>query len=768
MATVDKYTIQMDVTGQAAVDKLKSSMGGLGSVIASIGVAAFIKSTIDMADAISDLSDATGLSISNIVTFREALQLAGGKADNAGKMIATFFNTLEQAATGSESAQKALQDVGISFNDLKTKSEAALLNEAVANLGAMEAGARRTADGIKVFGKAFRDIDPTAMTQLLKTGNYDEVIAGMKRLAAHADAMHTTMNNLQLAFAKLADQALTALEPIIGKLDDTGLKLDQAEKVIKLIGIALGVAFGAKVVLTIIEIVGAVSKLYTALKGVAILQIAMNAMTPKGLIMLGVGALAAAGGYLALNEALKDYEDGMKGAQKVGGVETPAGNVPSSDTTTKKPAFANAQLYSDAERQARHQALIAAKEQTKEIGLQNTNAQKYQQILNDTIGIEQSQADIIKMNASLQQDADQKILDLNKQIAIENAKGRGANADVVIELEKQKTQVYANLDATKKLKAEELSRLLIQRELVEKNALTFELYGKITNSLDKYRDSYLTIKDLVEGTITAEEASRRGAKQSLENQQLAETLSLEQQYNDAIIKGDTIAAQSAKERLASAEAIHGVQRMSLDLENQKTDALRKSGVAGAREAFDQIARSMDPYQKAQDQVNAAWGNITKSIDNFVDTGKFSFNDLTSSILKDMVKIELKALAMEAMGWFKTLLFGDVAGGKGGTGLLSLIGGFFAEGGQPPMGKASIVGEKGPELFIPRSAGTIVPNNQLGGAGGGQQVTNNHVTNNHYNVQAVDAKSVAQLFAENRKTLLGTMQMAQKELPYNNR
>ena len=30
---------------------------------------------------------------------------------------------------------------------------------------------------------------------------------------------------------------------------------------------------------------------------------------------------------------------------------------------------------------------------------------------------------------------------------------------------------------------------------------------------------------------------------------------------------------------------------------------------------------------------------------------------------------------------------------------------------------------------------------------------------------LDAKSVAQLFAENRKTLLGTVQMAQKEMPY---
>ena len=39
---------------------------------------------------------------------------------------------------------------------------------------------------------------------------------------------------------------------------------------------------------------------------------------------------------------------------------------------------------------------------------------------------------------------------------------------------------------------------------------------------------------------------------------------------------------------------------------------------------------------------------------------------------------------------------------------------------------------------------------------------NYITNN---IQAVDAKSVAQLFAENRKTLLGSVEMARRELPY---
>jgi len=40
---------------------------------------------------------------------------------------------------------------------------------------------------------------------------------------------------------------------------------------------------------------------------------------------------------------------------------------------------------------------------------------------------------------------------------------------------------------------------------------------------------------------------------------------------------------------------------------------------------------------------------------------------------------------------------------------------FANGGRPPVGRASLVGERGPELFVPSTAGTIIPNNQLGGS-----------------------------------------------------
>ena len=39
---------------------------------------------------------------------------------------------------------------------------------------------------------------------------------------------------------------------------------------------------------------------------------------------------------------------------------------------------------------------------------------------------------------------------------------------------------------------------------------------------------------------------------------------------------------------------------------------------------------------------------------------------------------------------------------------------FANGGRPPVGRPSIVGERGAELFVPDRAGTIIPNHAMGG------------------------------------------------------
>ena len=86
---------------------------------------------------------------------------------------------------------------------------------------------------------------------------------------------------------------------------------------------------------------------------------------------------------------------------------------------------------------------------------------------------------------------------------------------------------------------------------------------------------------------------------------------------------------------------------------------------------------------------------------------------------------------------------------------------FANGGDPPVGKASIVGERGPELFVPRTAGTIIPNNALGGMGGQTINYNGPIIQN---MSAIDTQSAVQFLAKNKQAVWSANQSAQRSMP----
>jgi hypothetical protein len=65
----------------------------------------------------------------------------------------------------------------------------------------------------------------------------------------------------------------------------------------------------------------------------------------------------------------------------------------------------------------------------------------------------------------------------------------------------------------------------------------------------------------------------------------------------------------------------------------------------------------------------------------------------------------------------------------------------------------MVGEHGPEIFLPGSAGTVIPNNQLAGG-----------TNVTYNINAVDASSFKQLLAQDPTFLYAVTEQGRKSIP----
>ena len=133
----------------------------------------------------------------------------------------------------------------------------------------------------------------------------------------------------------------------------------------------------------------------------------------------------------------------------------------------------------------------------------------------------------------------------------------------------------------------------------------------------------------------------------------------------------------------------------------------ENAAEGIKELNTELTQSEELVKGAYDIIS---GTLTDSISGLID-GTKEWGDVLSDIAGQLGKMFLNA---------------------GFSGLGSLLG--FANGGRPPTGEVSVVGERGPELFVPDSPGRVVPNNESkaalaqysagneGGGGGPMNVT----------------------------------------------
>ena len=188
---------------------------------------------------------------------------------------------------------------------------------------------------------------------------------------------------------------------------------------------------------------------------------------------------------------------------------------------------------------------------------------------------------------------------------------------------------------------------------------------------------------------------------------------------------------------------------------------------------------MQNLQNSAPVITEAFGDLRNTIQDFsyqatdylVDfcfTGKSSFSDLINSMLRDLARLTMQQnVTTPLAGWLGTLIGGFVGsstGYQGTSSFLTALGSLIvaprASGGPVYGGAPYLVGESGPELYVPRQSGTIVPNNKLGG-GGNVSVVNNISINRDGNVDVqTDAKTMPALgnliAAKTRETIMTEM------------
>ncbi|ATC65866.1 hypothetical protein CMV30_19000 [Nibricoccus aquaticus] len=122
-------------------------------------------------------------------------------------------------------------------------------------------------------------------------------------------------------------------------------------------------------------------------------------------------------------------------------------------------------------------------------------------------------------------------------------------------------------------------------------------------------------------------------------------------------------------------------------------------------------------QEIRDSFAGAFDSLGAEIADFAIDGEFQLSNFTDVVSKEVISTFAKLSLINPL---LNGLFGQTQGWQKRPA-------FFADGGRPPIGKTSIIGEEGPELFVPDTAGTIIPNHALAGVGaaggGGSTIIN---------------------------------------------
>lgn len=254
---------------------------------------------------------------------------------------------------------------------------------------------------------------------------------------------------------------------------------------------------------------------------------------------------------------------------------------------------------------------------------------------------------------------------------------------------------------------------------------------------------------------------------------LRKTFDLYQKQQDAIDQVGRTANLTAEARANEEQRIRQETQKSIDLAvEQAADAKTRQQdfSLGWNEAFRQYAedaanankRGAESFQFFSRSVEDAFVNLTHGI-------KSAVKSLVNSVVVELARIAARQTIAAASGIGggaglfasvgKFLGFGGGGGSSGydPTASIAFAPG-FAAGGSVMANQPVMVGERGPEMFLPASAGSIIPNNQLGG----QSVSNN--TNVTYNINAVDASSFRSLVARDPAFIFNISEVGRRNTP----
>lgn len=228
-----------------ALDGVQGVIGGLGqvgdrigSVTKSIGAltaiggtltfgafAAWIKGSIDAADATSKLSAKIGVAVRDVAGLELSYKLSGLSAD----LLST---SMAKLSTGIVTGNKALDALGIQSKNTNGtfKTTRAMLAEVADKFANLKDGSQKTALAVQIFGKAGADMIPLLNGGAAGLADMDEKAlklgltlsdSTVKQAEEFNDALDLMKLRVTGAANEIAAELLPTLVDLMGALEDT-------------------------------------------------------------------------------------------------------------------------------------------------------------------------------------------------------------------------------------------------------------------------------------------------------------------------------------------------------------------------------------------------------------------------------------------------------------------------------------------------------------------------------------------------------------------
>ncbi len=752
---IGRQSEQMAGRLNRAFGAVKSSIAAIGVSLSAGAFAAFVKSGIDAADELNKLSQKVGVTVESLSALQYAAKLSDLSNEQLASSLAKLAKSASEASDGAGDTADTFRAIGVAVKDstgnLRTTEE--LLLDVADRFSKMEDSAGKTAIAMRLFGKSGAEMIP-----FLNQGR-----AGLEALRKEAERLGIIISG---ETAKAAEEFNDNMTRLAASSEKTKIAL--AESLLPaLLRVSERMAEAARNGDGMIGMLKSLASL-SPFDDLQRAQKELSEVTDRILAneaklgRLGDSSFAESARGTLSKRIEADKKRAQELIQLLGVLrgETNAFGEPAKATATPKKtkapdissggdAFAALRARAEADSKRIQDALKIEETATGNsvdiLGkmldqnlinfrtFYDERARLQQQALEATIRAGEEEIAVAqRLKAQLPKESDR--IQQDQKIADATARIEAARAAFAANSTKQQ------LDATKA--AQDYAKALeqIQIELLEVSGKTEEAARRrfqLQNA--DLRERFTSNKDAA-GTDALNDLERRTVAQGRVNELLQQAQIINDQLANAEARINIDRQSGAAGELTALQRLSSARQAALpqlkEIAEKYREIANSLGNPAAIQQAENFKRTVDELGASADAVGnkfreigeGAFAQFFDDILSGTKSVKEAFADMGRSILRAVNQLVAQDIAKKIFG-----SFGGSGGSGGGKGLVETIGSFFgslfggarAEGGPVTAGKGYIVGERGPEWFVPQTAGTIVPN----GAGGDRAM----VINQHFSI-----------------------------------